>query len=68
MWTQAWRRMNKKGKDENLGGRKRARRTIKVLRAVVGATVEELKSKRQATKPKVLIISSSFIILIFIII
>ena len=52
MWTQAWRRMNKKGKDENLGGKKKARKTIKVLRAVVGATVEELKLKRQATKPK----------------
>jgi hypothetical protein len=54
MWTQAWRRMNKKGKDENLGGKKKARRAVKVIRAIVGATVEELKSKRQATKPKVL--------------
>ena len=52
MWTQAWRRMNKKGKDENLGGKKKARKTIKVMRAIVGATVEELKLKRQATKPK----------------
>jgi hypothetical protein len=48
--------MNKKGKDENIGGKKKARRTIKVLRAIVGATVEELKSKRQATKPKVILI------------
>jgi large subunit ribosomal protein L24e len=30
----------------------RTRRTVKVQRAIVGASLEELKKKRQATKPQ----------------
>ena len=51
MWTQAWRRLNKKGKDEGIL-RKKARRVVKATRPIVGATLEDLKSKRQVTKPK----------------
>jgi large subunit ribosomal protein L24e len=51
MWTQAWRRLNKKGKDEGIS-KKKSRKTVRVQRAVMGVTVEELKAKRQATKPK----------------
>ncbi len=52
MWTQAWRRLNKKGKDEG-AARKKTRRMVKVQRAIVGASLEELAKKKQATKPKV---------------
>jgi len=51
MWTQQWRRLNKKGKDEGVV-RKRSKRVVKVQRAIVGASLDELKKKRQATKPK----------------
>ena len=51
MWTQAWRRLNKKGKDEGIV-RKKARRVVKAARPIVGATLEELAKKKQATKPK----------------
>lgn len=74
-WTQSWRRLNKKGKEEGILKKKyvpansdviqrqfnliylflfttfRARRVVKVQRAIVGATLEELSKKRQATKP-----------------
>eukprot|EP01035_Chromulina_nebulosa_P018763 gene18763-24530_t len=50
-WTQAWRRLNKKGKEEGVA-KKKARRVIKVQRAIVGATLDELSKKRQITKPK----------------
>jgi large subunit ribosomal protein L24e len=44
MWTQVWRRMNKKGLSEsNL--KKRARKVTKVQRAVVGASLEDIKKK-----------------------
>ena len=51
MWTQAWRRLNKKGKDEGIS-KKKTRKTVRVQRAVMGLTVEDLKAKRQVTKPK----------------
>jgi len=51
MWTQAWRRLNKKGKDEGVS-KKKTRKTVRVQRAVMGMTVEDLKAKRQVTKPK----------------
>ena len=51
MWTQAWRRLNKKGKEEGIV-RKRSRKAVKVQRAIVGASIDDLKAKRQATKPK----------------
>eukprot|EP01039_Chlorochromonas_danica_P007941 gene7941-8760_t len=46
MWTQAWRRLNKKGKDEGIV-RKKARRVVKTARAIVGATLEDIHKKRQ---------------------
>ncbi|CEM00847.1 unnamed protein product [Vitrella brassicaformis CCMP3155] len=48
-WTQAWRRMNKKGKVEEVTRRK-TRRTAKVQKAIVGLTLEDIKRKR-AAKP-----------------
>lgn len=44
VWTQAWRRLHKKGLSET-STKKRARRTNKVQRAVVGASLEEIKKK-----------------------
>ena len=41
MWTQAWRRLNKKGKDEGIS-RKRVRKVAKVQRAIVGASLEDV--------------------------
>lgn len=51
MWTQAWRRLNKKGKDEGIS-RKRTRKAVKIQRAVGGVSVEALKKKIQPVKPK----------------
>merc|ERR1712110_90447 len=48
VWTQAWRRLHKKGLTETTT-KKRARRTGKVQRAVVGASLEDIK-KRAAQK------------------
>lgn len=47
MWTQAWRRLHKKGKDEGVV-RKKARRIVKVARAVVGASLDDINKKRAA--------------------
>ena len=44
VWTQAWRRLHKKGLSET-STKKRARRSNKVQRAVVGASLEEIKKK-----------------------
>ncbi len=41
MWTQAWRRLNKKGKDDGIS-RKRVRKVAKVQRAIVGASLEDV--------------------------
>lgn len=41
MWTQAWRRLNKKGKDDGIA-RKRVRKVAKVQRAIVGASLEDV--------------------------
>ena len=49
MWTQAWRRLNKKGKDDGIA-RKRVRKVAKVQRAIVGASLEDLLKKKQITK------------------
>jgi large subunit ribosomal protein L24e len=46
VWTQAWRRLHKKGVSE-ISTKKRTRRTNKVQRAVVGASLEEIKKKAQ---------------------
>lgn len=44
VWTQAWRRLHKKGLQETTA-KKRSRRTGKVQRAVVGATLEDIRKK-----------------------
>ncbi|CAK9023532.1 unnamed protein product [Durusdinium trenchii] len=49
-WTQAWRRMNKKGKVEE-GGKKRARKAQKFQKAIVGMSLDDLK-KKKAQKPE----------------
>mmetsp|Transcript_14685 Transcript_14685/g.15873 ORF Transcript_14685/g.15873 Transcript_14685/m.15873 type:complete len:155 (+) Transcript_14685:68-532(+) len=51
MWTQAWRRLNKKGKEEGVL-RKKARRVIKTTRAIVGASLEDIHKKRAQVKAK----------------
>merc|ERR1711920_591773 len=48
VWTQAWRRLHKKGLAETTQ-KKRTRRVAKVARAVVGASLEDIKKK--ATRP-----------------
>merc|ERR1712070_1075740 len=49
-WTQAWRRMNKKGKTEEAGA-KRKRRAQKFQKAIVGMSLEDIK-KKKAQKPE----------------
>jgi large subunit ribosomal protein L24e len=44
VWTQAWRRLHKKGITETTA-KKRSRRANKVQRAVVGASLEDIKKK-----------------------
>jgi large subunit ribosomal protein L24e len=46
VWTQAWRRLHKKGITETTA-KKRTRRTNKVQRAVVGISLEDIKKKAQ---------------------
>jgi len=48
-WTVGWRRLNKKIKIEE-SSRRRTRKAAKFQRAIVGASLEEIKKKRQ-TKP-----------------
>mmetsp|Transcript_31085 Transcript_31085/g.45976 ORF Transcript_31085/g.45976 Transcript_31085/m.45976 type:complete len:153 (-) Transcript_31085:89-547(-) len=50
VWTQAWRRLHKKsGTDTTV--KKRGRRTTKVARAVVGASLEDIR-KKASQKPE----------------
>ena len=51
MWTQTWRRLNKKGKDDGSNRKKRVKKAV-VQRAIVGASVDVLKGMRKATVPK----------------
>lgn len=44
VWTQAWRRLHKKGITETTA-KKRTRRANKVQRAVVGASLEDIRKK-----------------------
>merc|ERR1712086_357499 len=44
VWTQAWRRLHKKGLSETTT-KKRTRRANKAQRAVVGASLEDIKKK-----------------------
>merc|ERR1719327_853959 len=49
-WTQAWRRMNKKGKtDEH--AKKRSRKVQKFQKAIVGMSLDDIK-KKKAMKPE----------------
>src|SRR5579859_2065836 len=50
-WTQVYRRMHKKGITEEVA-KKRTRRTVKHQRAIVGATWESIRAKRNQ-KPEV---------------
>jgi large subunit ribosomal protein L24e len=50
-WTQIYRRLHKKGALEE-AAKKRTRRTQKVQRAIVGASLETIKLKREQ-KPEV---------------
>merc|ERR1712228_915521 len=49
-WTQAWRRMNKKGKVDETG-KKRTRKVQKFQKAIVGMSLEDIK-KKKAQKPE----------------
>lgn len=44
-WTLRWRIMNKKGKVDE-GGKKRSRRVVKVQRAIVGTSADDIKKMR----------------------
>lgn len=45
-WTQAWRRQNKKGKSE-LRSKKRVRRAARAQKAIVGASLDDIKKRRE---------------------
>merc|ERR1712190_278563 len=49
-WTQAWRRMNKKGKVDETG-KKRTRKVQKFQKAIVGMSLDDIK-KKKAMKPE----------------
>merc|ERR1712086_610657 len=50
VWTQAWRRLHKKGLSE-AAARKKSRKRSKVQRAVVGLSLDDIR-KRAAQKPE----------------
>ena len=50
-WTQGWRRQNKKGKSE-LHAKKRVRKAAKIQKAIVGASLDDIK-KRREERPEV---------------
>jgi len=45
-WTQAWRRLHKKGSVEQ-EAKKKTKRTAKVFKAIAGLSIEDIKKKRQ---------------------
>merc|ERR1711948_93667 len=49
-WTQAWRRMNKKGKADE-AAKKRTRKVQKFQKAIVGMSLDDIKQKK-AQKPQ----------------
>merc|ERR1712029_495855 len=49
-WTQAWRRMNKKGKADEQA-KKRTRKAQKFQKAIVGMSLDDIK-KKKARKPE----------------
>jgi len=50
-WTQAWRRLHKKGKVET-HAKKKAKRSAKVYKSIQGVSLEDIR-KRRAQKPDV---------------
>ena len=50
-WTQDWRRLTKKGRAETVKKR-RVRKVVRVQKAYVGATLDDIKKKREE-KPEV---------------
>ncbi len=50
-WTQSWRKMNKKGKDEGQA-RKKTRKVARAVRAIVGMSVDDIKARRKLALPK----------------
>ena len=52
MWTQSWRRLNKKGLDSGVT-RKKSRKTVKIQRAIVGVSLDEIKKKTVTRKVNV---------------
>ena len=52
LWTQSWRRLHKKGNIDGVA-KKRTRKTARIQRAIVGVSLEELRKRRAAPKPKV---------------
>mmetsp|Transcript_73286 Transcript_73286/g.177240 ORF Transcript_73286/g.177240 Transcript_73286/m.177240 type:complete len:152 (+) Transcript_73286:46-501(+) len=48
-WTQAWRRKNRKGRAAG-AGKRRTRKLAKLQRAIVGASIDEIRAK-QTMKP-----------------
>ena len=50
-WTQAWRRMNKKGKVDDQG-KKRTRKVQKFQKAIVGMSLDDIK-KKKAQRPEI---------------
>ena len=49
-WTQAWRRMNKKGRTDDQA-KKRTRKAAKFQKAIVGMSLDDIK-KKKAQKPE----------------
>ena len=49
-WTQAWRRMNKKGKTDEQA-KKKTRKAAKFQKAIVGMSLDDIK-KKKAMKPE----------------
>ena len=52
MWTQAWRRLNKKGNDAQVA-RKKTKRTVKSQRAIVGVSLEAVSYFHVGSQPYV---------------
>jgi len=48
-WTTAWRRKNKKQKTTGIA-KKRRRRRVKIQKAIVGMTLDEIKKRRNQQK------------------
>lgn len=49
-WTQAWRRANKKAVAHTGTGKKRTRHTVRVQKAIVGLSLDDLQKKKAAAE------------------